>query len=58
MMLKMLSVDKNKVPTPKREYIINMLRSPWKNIKIDFASVFEKLFVNNALDGSDGHLVY
>ena len=57
-MLKMLSVDKSKVPTPKREYIINMLRSPWKNIKIDFASVFEKLFVNSALDGSDDHLVY
>lgn len=51
-------VDKNKVSAPKREDLINMLMSAWKNIKIDFAAVFmKKLHVNNALDGSEDHLV-
>ena len=44
-------VDKNKVSAPKREDLINMLMSAWKNIKIDFAAVFmKKLHVTNALD--------
>lgn len=50
LMLKML-VDKNKVSAPKRDDLINMLMSAWKNIKIDFAAVFmKKLHVTNALD--------
>ena len=42
-MLKMLLFDKNKVSAPKREDVLNMLISAWKNIKIDFAAVFNKL---------------
>ena len=50
-------VDKNKVSAPKREDLINMLMSAWKNIKIDFAAVFmKKLHVNNALDGSEDRI--
>lgn len=38
--------------------MIIMLVTSWKNMKIDFAVVFKKPFVNNALDGSEYHLVY
>lgn len=57
LMLKMLSVCNSKVPAPKREDIIKMLISAWKNTKIDFVAVFKKCFVTNALDGSEDHLV-
>ena len=49
LMLKMLSDDKNKVPAPKQEDMINMLILAWENIKTDFGEVFKKVFV------TDGH---
>ena len=57
LMLKMLEVDKNKVPAPTREDMVNMLMSSWKKVETDFAAVFKKLFVTNALDGTEDHLV-
>ena len=57
LMLKMLSDDKNKVPAPKQEDLINMLILAWENIKTDFGEVFKKGFVTDALDGSEDHLI-
>lgn len=57
LMLKMLEVDKNKVPSPKREDMVKMLLSAWRDVPDNFAEVFKKLFVTSALDGSEDHLV-
>ena len=56
LMLKMLEKDK-KVPLPNREDMVKMLLSAWKDVPNNFAEVFKKLFVTNALDGSENHLV-
>ena len=34
-----------------------MFLSAWKDVPNNFAEVFKKLFVTNALDGSEDHLV-
>ena len=57
LMLKMLEKDRNKVPSPNREDMVKMLLSAWKDVPNNFAKVFKKLFVTNALDGSEDHLV-
>ena len=54
---KMLKMDKNKVPSPKREHMVKMLLSAWRDVPNNFADIFKKLFVTNALDGSEDHLV-
>ena len=57
LMLKKLEVDKNKVPAPNREEMINMLLADWKETDVDFTAVFKKLFVTNKFDGSEDFLV-
>ena len=57
LMLKMLEKDKNKVPLPNREDMVKMLLPAWKDVPNNFAKVFKKRFVTNALDGSEDHLV-
>eukprot|EP00795_Rhopilema_esculentum_P002492 gene2492-18155_t len=57
LMLKMLELDENKVPSPKREDMVEMLMPAWRGMPNNFAYVFKKLFVTNALNGSEGHLV-
>ena len=57
LMLKKLEVDKNKVPAPSREVMINLLLAAWRETVVDFAAVFKKLFVSNNLDGSEDFLV-
>ena len=52
LMLIMLQVDKNKVPIPTREDMVNMLMSLWKKVETDFAAVFKEL-VTNVLDGTE-----
>ena len=39
LMLKKLEVDKNKVPAPNREEMINMLLAAWKETDVDFTAV-------------------
>ena len=53
----MLQKGKNKVPSPNCEDMVKMLLSAWKDVPNNFAEVFQKLFVTNALDGSEDHLV-
>ena len=50
-------VDKNKVPAPNREEMINMLLAVWKETDVDFTAVFKKLFVTNKFDDSEDFLV-
>ena len=57
-MLKNLEVDKNKVPAPNREEMINMLCAAWKETNVDFTAVFKKLFGTNKFDGSEDFLVF
>ena len=57
LMFKMVEIDKNKVLSPKREDMVQMLLSAWRNVPNNFPDVFMKLFIANALDGSEDHLV-
>ena len=57
LMLKMLEIDKNKVPSPKREDMVQMLLPVWQNVPKNSPDVFKKLFGTNALDASEDHLV-
>jgi hypothetical protein len=53
LMLKKLEMDSKKVPAPSREEMINMLLKAWKELDVDFNTVFKKLFITNKLDGSE-----
>ena len=57
LMLQMLQIDKNKVPSPKREDMVKMLLSAWREVPNNFADVFKKLFVTSALNESEDQLV-
>ena len=56
-MLKMLEVDKSRIPSPNQENMIKMLMSERDAIITDFSQVLKKSFVNNKLDGSEDYLV-
>ena len=57
LMLKKLEVDENKVPSPTREQMIEMLFGAWKETDVDFNAVFKKVFVTNEVDRSEDFLV-
>ena len=57
LMLKKLEVDKNKVPAPNREEMINILLAAWKETDVGLTAVFKKLFVTNKFEGSEDFLV-
>ena len=41
LLLKMLKMDKNKVPSPKREDMVKMLLSAWRDVPNNFADIFK-----------------
>ena len=57
LMLKIIEIDKSKIPSLNRENMIKMLMSLWDAITTDFSQVFKKPFVNNKIDGSEDYLV-
>ena len=42
LMLNILEVDKDKVPSPSREHMIAMPLAAWKETDVDFIAVFKK----------------
>ena len=56
-MMEKLPANKRKVPTPKREDMINMAVKASRKVGVSFAEVFKELFVTNKLDGSEDYLV-
>ena len=50
LMLKILEINKNKVPSPSREQMIEMLLGAWKETNVDFNTAFKKLFVTKTSD--------
>ena len=57
LMLEKLQVERNKVPTPTREEMVNMTVKAAKKIDVNFSEVFKQLFVTNDLNGSEDYLV-
>ena len=57
LMLEKLQVERNKVPTPTREEMVNMTVKAAKKIDLNFSEVFKQLFVTNDLNGSEDYLV-
>ena len=56
-MLKKLEVDKNKVLSPSREDMVQLLLDLWEENEVYYPSVFKKLFVTNKFDGTEDYLV-
>ena len=57
LMLSKLQADKAKIPSPRREDMMEMLLSVWSKIEVDTKAAFKSLFVTTALDGSEDYLV-
>ena len=57
-MIVKLQADKTKVPSPTRDEMMAMLAHAWNALTVDCAAVFKNLFVTNALDGSEDHLIW
>ena len=57
LILKNLEVGRNKVLSPNREQMIEMLLAARKETNVDFTAAFKKFFVANAFDGSEDFLV-
>ena len=55
LMIKKLEVDK--VPSPSREDMVQMLLDSWKENEVHYLSIFKKLFVTNKFDGTEDYLV-
>ena len=53
-MLKQLEANPNKVPSPSRDEMIEMLVESWDALDID---ALKSLFLLNTLDESEDHLV-
>ena len=58
-MLEKLESNPDKIPSPTRDEMMNMIVSAMSEVKIDTKKAFKNLFVTNALDleGSEDHLV-
>ena len=57
LMLEKLQVERNKVPTPTPEEMVNMTMKAAKKINVNFSEVFKQLFVTNDLNGTEDYLV-
>ena len=56
-MIKKLQANKNKLPSPTWDEMMSMLANAWSPLIVDSTAVFKILYVTNALDGSEDHLV-
>ena len=57
-MIVKLQMDKTKVPSPTRDEMMAMLAHAWNALTVDCAAAFKNLFVTNAFDGSEDHLIW
>ena len=55
--LRKLESNPDKIPSPDRDEMMNMAVTSFSQVKIDCKKAFNSLFVTNALDGSEDHLV-
>ena len=56
-MLDKLEICRDKIPSPTRDEMMNMIVTALSKIPIDCNKAFKSLFVTNELDGSEDHLV-
>ena len=57
LMLKKLTEEPGKIPSHSRDEMMSMLSKAWNILDVDTAKEFKRLFVTNALDGSEDFLV-
>ena len=53
----MIDQQSKKISQPTRDDMMRMIIESFKSLEIDFANRFKALWVTNALDGSEDHLV-
>ena len=57
LMIKKLQANKNKVPSSTWDEMMFMLANAWSPLIVDSTAVFKILYLTNALDGFEDHLV-
>ena len=59
LMLKKLKEEPNKVPSPSRDQMMEMLVESWNTVieNVDVTYAMKQLFILNKLDGSEDYLV-
>lgn len=57
LMIEQLEKDPNKIPSPSRDEMMEMMMEAVRTMNIDGNSAFKSLFLTNALDGSEDYLV-
>ena len=57
-MLQQLRHDRTKIPSPLRDGMMSMLSQSWESLDIDFSARYKVLWIINALDGSEDHMVF
>ena len=57
LMIEKMQANKNKVPSPTWGEMMSVLANTWSLLTVDSTAAFKSLFVTNALDGSEDHLV-
>lgn len=57
LMLKQLEANPNTVPSPSRDDMMKMLVESWDAVDVNATDSLKSLFMMNALDGSEDHLV-
>ena len=57
LMIEKLQANKNKVPSPTGVEMMSMLANAWSLLTVDSMAALKSLFITNALDGSEDHLV-
>ena len=57
LMLKKLTKDPQKFPSPDRSEMMSLLVEPEKAIALDTNAAFKSVWVTNSLDGSEDYLV-
>ena len=57
LMIRQLTENPQKIPQPSRDDMMRMLNVSFRSLKIDFASRFKALWMTNALNGIEDHLI-
>ena len=57
LMLQKLEAEPNKIPSPTRDDMMDMLLASWESVKLDPVLALKNNFLLNAMDGSEDYLV-
>ena len=57
LMIEQLRSNPEKIPSPSRDQMMEMLYQSWSSLNVDRSAAFKSLWITNAFDGSEDYLV-